>query len=427
MNDDEKLTFLANMFCVIRADGKINEKEIAAINTYAKILGCAKSSIAKAENKSNERGFCISPVGVFSEKVANLEAMLYAAIIDGAITEEEKNLILVFGENINIKNDQLQIIFSEAKARVVKDDYLKCAECSTQNAVSAKFCANCGNSLISGDTNKSVAISYEIPKTGIAIEFSESTASGFGDAVLKANKAPTSAICIKSKKTWYLASWPLNEIAAAASLVEDLKGMRNRKVWLDGKESRWDDIFGFTWCSQQRNSAYRPVEHCFGIEEKILNIWGCKHSGMNWTSWERWFSYGAFNDFNARTNEANFVFNKNKIRHELESNLYKIRLCPHLNFKLIEAVLEILPSEVKVSAAKNAEWKFKQDCEQTPGSILIKEVTANGLFLCTNEYYSSGIIPNGQEVGLKLLKMALEKIGMSNEGMQAVLAYNDEY
>lgn len=426
MIDDEKISFLANVFCVIRADGKISEKEMTAITTYAKTLGCTKSIITKAENKSAEPGFSITPVGVFSEKIANLEAMLYASIIDGVITPEEKNLILLFGKAINITNDQLQIIVAETKSRVIKDDYLTCTECSTQNSASAKFCGNCGASLISGNTDKSIAIAYDIPQNGITIEFAESTASGFSDAVLKAKQAPKTATCIKNKKTWYLASWPLNEINEAVSLVEDLKGMRNRKVWLDGKESRWDEIFGFTWCSQQRNSAYRPVEHCFGIEEKKLNIWGCKQSGMNWTSWERWFSYGDFSDFNSRTNEATFIFNKNRIRHELETNLYRIRLCPHLNFKLIETILEIFPTEVKVSTTKKTEWKFKQDYEQTQGAIFIKEVTTDGAFSYTREYYSSGIVPNGQEAGLNLLKKALGKIGMSHKEMQTVLTYHDE-
>lgn len=426
MNDDEKINFLANIFHVGASDGKVSEKEIEAVAACAKNLGCSRSIITQSGKKSAEPGFTIKPVGLFSDRVANLEGMIYISIIDGLISPEEKSLILQFCKDININNEQLQIILAEAKRRAVRSDLLICSGCYAENSASAKFCANCGSPLAAGKAEKIVSLSYEIPLAGIAIEFAESTASGFVDAVLKAEKAPVNARCIKNKKSWYLAAWPLSEIANAISLIEDLKGMRNRKVWLDGKESRWDEIFGFVWCSQQRNSAYRPLEHCFGIDEKRLNIWGCKQSAMSWASWEHWFSYGKFIDFNSNTNEAVFVFDKSRIRHDLESNLYRIRLCPYLNVKLIENIFEIFPAEVEVSTTKKTEWRFKEDYEQSPGSVFISEKVADGGLIYTSEYYSSGVIPNGQSVGLKILKKALDKLGISSEDMQAVLECRDE-
>lgn len=426
MTDDEKITCLANVFYIIHSDGKISEKEIEVINTYAKFLDCSKSIVTKAENKGKQPEYKITPVGIFSEKITNLETMLYVSAIDGLMTPEEKEIILSFAKNINISNEQLQMIISETRNRLIQSNILTCPKCSTQNIASAKFCTNCG-SPIAEKTDKSVEVAYEIPKFGIAIEFAESTASGFTNAVIKAQKAPTNSTCIKNKKTWYLAAWPTTEINNAVLLVDELKGMRNRKVWLDGKESRWDEVFGFTWCSQQRNTAYRPVEYCFGVEEKRLNIWGCKHSSMNWTNWEGWFSYGKFSNFNSQNNEAIFIFNKDRIRHELETNLFRLRLCPHLNFKLIEKILEIFPNEVKVSTTKRTDWRFKRDYEQTSGSIFIKEPLTNNSFTFTHGYYSSGVTPNNPEVGLDLLKRAVQKLGMSSENMQNVLMYHDEY
>ena len=82
MTLDEKITSLANVFHIIHADPSKDPRGLSAITAYAKNLGCSKSMISTAQNRGAESGFTLTPVGLFSEKVANLEAIILAAILD---------------------------------------------------------------------------------------------------------------------------------------------------------------------------------------------------------------------------------------------------------------------------------------------------------------------------------------------------------
>jgi len=381
--------------------------------------------LKKADALAQSEGFIPTAVGSFSSRIANLEDMMLVSLIDGALDQAEKSAVLMFAKKVGVTNDQLQQILSEVKASLASSSAMRaCPKCSAKVQRDAKFCPECGGSLELTDKAAAVAVEYDIPENGIAIEFAESTASGFVDAVRKAKGAPKNAECIKGKKTWYMASWPKDQIEDAAKLVNDLKGMRNRKVWVDGKESRWDEVFGFTWCSEQRNTAYRPLEYCFGVDEKRLNLWGCKNSRMDWTTWSDWFSFGSFKKGGLLKSGHTFVFDKERIRHELESNLYRFRFCPHLSFNLVEAVLAQLPDEVEVKS--RGEWVYKEDYEASPGSIKVKVKEVEDGYTYTNEFHSSGVVPRTSAVGVDILKKAFLAVGYDSAGLDNVLSYRGE-
>ncbi|MBW1864832.1 MAG: hypothetical protein JRI64_04155 [Deltaproteobacteria bacterium] len=421
LSNEEKITYLANLFAVARADGSVSPNETQSIEEAQKRIGARKTALRKAET-AVEADYVATPVGPFSAKIANLEDMVLVSLVDGALDQSEKPVVLEFARRVGVTNDQLKLILTQAKASILSSKAMRaCPSCSASVPRDAKFCPECGGSLEQSDREAAIPVAYSIPTDGVAIEFAESTASGFADAVHKAKAAPTQAECVKGKKTWYMAAWPKERIAEAAKLVEDLKGMRNRKVWVDGKESRWNDVFGFTWCSEQRNSAYRPLEYCFGVDDKRLNIWGCKNARMDWVKWGDWFSYGSFKKGGMLKSSHVFIFDKKRIRHELETNLFKFRFCPHLNFRLVEAVLELLPDEVEVKP--KGPWTYKQDYDESPGCIKVKEKVVEDGYTYTNEFYSSGVVPRSPELGLNILKKALKSCGGEPAGLKGVLAY----
>ncbi len=425
LTDDQKIAYLANLVAVSRADGGISPNETQAIETAMKGISGKKAILKKAELLAQSEGFIPTAVGSFSVRIANLEDMILVSLADGVFDQAEKPVVLAFAKQVGITNDQLQLVLGEVRASLSSVKYRRaCPSCSAFVSSDAKFCPECGGSLGVSDKEAAVAVEYAIPPVGIAIEFAESTASGFADAVQKAKVAPENADCIKGQKTWYMAAWPLARIAEAEKLVADLKGMRNRKVWLDGKESRWEDIFGYTWCSEQRNTAYRPLEYCFGVSEKRFNIWGCKQAQMDWVRWSDWFSYGKFKKGGFLKGEHTFVFDKKRIRHELETNLYRFRLCPHLNFKLVEAVLAQLPDEVDVKP--KGDWLYKEDYNESPGSIKIREKIENGEYSYTKEFHSSGIVPRTPNTGLQILKRAIQAVGVEAAGVKPILSYRGE-
>lgn len=425
LSDEEKIAYLANLVAVSRADGSVSPNETHAIEAAQKRIGAKKTALRKADTLAQRDRFIPTVVGSFSARIANLEDMIAVSLVDGVLDQAEKPVVLAFAKSVGITNEQLQLILSEVRASLSSDGATRaCPTCSAKVPREAKFCPDCGGSLEVSDKAAAVAVEYSIPDAGVTVEFAESTASGFVDAVRKAKLAPENAECVKGKKTWYMASWPKEQIADAAKLVEDLKGMRNRKVWVDGKESRWDDVFGFTWCNEQRDTAYRPLEYCFGVDEKRLNIWGCKNARMDWTKWSDWFSYGSFKKGGLLKSGHVFAFDKKRIRHELETNLYKFRFCPHLNFKLIEAVLENLPDEVEVKP--KGDWTYKRDYDESPGSIKIKEKTVEDGYSYTDEYHTSGVEPRTPAIGLAILKAAFSSAGIDSSGLKGVLSYRGE-
>lgn len=425
LTDEEKIVYLANVISVSRSDGSVSPSENRAIDDIQKSIGAQKSVLKKAELLAQKESFVPNIVGSFSSRISNLEDMLYVSLSDGSIDGSEKTVILDFAKKTAISNEQLQLILSEVRCRISATvDNKACVNCSAKVSRDAKFCPECGCSLEMNDKASSVAVEYEIPNDGISIEFAESTASGFVNAVRKAKNAPVASECAKGKKTWYMASWPKSQVEDAVKLVEDLKGMRNRKVWVDGQESRWDDVFGFAWCSGQRNIAYRPFEYCFGVDDKQLNIWGCKNARMDWTKWSEWFSYGSYRPGGLLKSGHVFVFDKKRIRHELETNLYRVRFCPHLNLRLIEAVFAHFPDEIDVTS--NGDWAYKRDYEQSPGSIKVKLKSIENGYTYTDEFYSSGVEPRNPSIGLAILKHAFKEAGADSSGLNGVLKYRGE-
>lgn len=421
LTNDQKVTYLANLILIARADGKLSPHETDAIESIQKSIGARKAELNKAYKVAEAQNYEMSPVGHWTDKTKNLEDIIYVSMIDGSIDQTEKPLIIGFARQINVSQDQINIIVRDVKNIILSGtSAILCPNCGAKIQSNVKFCPECGASIADIAEKKAVAVSYEIPKSGIAIEFSESTASGFTHAVQNQQAAPINATCLKDKKSWYLAAWPSNEITKTMKLVENLKGMRNRKVYVDGEESRWDEVFGFAWCARQRNTAYKPMEYCFGLDEKSLNIWGCKQARMDWAEWSDWLGYGSFRN-KRLPNQVCFVFDKNRIRHELETNLFKYRFCPYLRFDLIEAVLKELPDEVTPS--EKGPWVYKRDYNETPGSIKVKVENSEGGYTYTDEYYSSGVAPKSVVLGLRILRKAFQSCGFDVLEVKEILEF----
>lgn len=422
LSNEDQIIYLANVISVARADGVLSPRELDAIERIQKRVGARKSALNEATKLAETKDFQAQPVGHFADKVQNLEDLLYVSIVDGTVDNLEKRIILNFAKDIGVSKDQLNLILVDVKRLLASGAaQSKCPSCGGKIPLNAKFCAQCGSSIVDVDSKKAISVSYEIPKSGIAIEFAESTASGFVHAVESAKSAPTYATCMKNKKTWYLAAWPSIDILEAVRLVENLKGMRNRKVYVEGKESRWEEVFGFSWCAEARDQAYRPLEYCFGLDEKRLNIWGCKQARMDWSERADWFSYGSFRKAGLLKGQVTFVFDKDRIKHELQTNLFRYRYCPYLNFDLVQAVVDALPSEVTPS--EKGPWGYKTDYNESPGSIKVKVKVVEDGYTYTDEFFSSGLAPKNPSLGLQILRQALDACGMNNTNYKGLLGF----
>jgi len=400
--------YMANILAVARSNNIIGDAQRTCIDKICSDIGGKKADMKAAEKLAESAEFTPKPVGRLSDKVSNIEDMIYVALADGDLEEAEIDAIIPFINLVGLGQDIVDLMVAEGQARVAAQEATSiCPSCGATAGGDAKFCPACGTSIAAlSNSAESVQVEFNYPSHGISVEFAESTSANFAAALAIAKTAPDFQVCEKSRKQWHLATWPQEQITDVLSLADALKGLRNRKAYLDGEVMQWDEVFGFNWCFQRRQQAYRPNEYCFGLDEDRLNIWGCRQASMDWTSWADWLGYGKF------TSKDVFVFDKDRIRHELETNLYRVRFCPCLRTNLVATVLEFLPDQVKMG--ERTGWQYKKEYEQGPLSIRVVQKEVQGGLVFKDEFWASGVSPRGIEVAVDILKRAFKECGIKD-------------
>jgi hypothetical protein len=406
--EKDHIAYLSNLFAIAQADGAVTPKEIAAIEEIRAGIGAKKSAMNAAQNVAAAEKFVVKPLAGFIEQVNNIADMLFVAAIDGRFDASEELIVQTVCTSVELTQEQLRRMIADTLRRVEKSVLqITCQQCSTKVDGSARFCPSCG-AAINVVQMSGAASDMKVPSNGYVIEFCESTAAGFPSALELAKQNESFQTCMRNKKTWYQVSWPETEFDRVLKLAGFLSGMRNRRCFQNGEERPWDEMFGCAWCVRERETAYRPAEYCFGKDEGRLNLWGCKQARMDWSDWAPWLSYGSFSKTLMGMGPYEWGFDKKRIRHELEANLFRFRNCPHLNFEFIEAVLEVFPASVCVE--KSSDWTYSKSYEFAPGCIKIKEVEKTDFGSWTNEYFSDGMRPVGLSVFAEIIRGALAKV-----------------
>lgn len=375
-----------------------------------------KSDYTAAIRLVEQGGHKMTPVGSFADQVLNLEMILRVAYSDDDLDHAEAALVEEFCKAVGIYQDQLEKLCREVMASI-KRQGKACPSCGSSSETDARFCPKCGTRLASEEV--SVQVGLKIPLSGVAIEFAESSATSFPNALEIAKATQGFQSCQRGKKTWYLGVYPSGSLSDAMPLVQALSGIRNRRIYFDGAEKQWEEVFGFAWCASQRTTAYRPIEYCFGKDENRINPWGCKQARLDWTNWASWFSYGRWEKSGFIGNKVQWRFDKERIRHEVATNLFRYRFCPHFRGELSEAVIRHLPDTVLPES--DANWQFNHQYEEVPGSIKVVEKDRSDGFVCTNEYWSDGVRPKGLRVLADVLSKALADIGAAEISVQNLL------
>ncbi len=371
----EPIPFLANIVLVAHVNGKLSASELGLLDSIRSEIKFKKSDLKAAIRVVEQGNHKVTPVGSFADNVKNLELILRVAYADDDLDESEASLVSDFCKAVGIYPDQLERLRGEVLASLKQQGKI-CPSCEAPAEADARFCPKCGSSLASID--EAIQVELVIPSSGLAIEFAESTAASFPKALEVAKATEGFQSCQKNKKTWHLAVYRSGDLREALPLVESLSGIRNRRLYIDGQEKPWDEVFGFAWCAAQRAAAYRPAEYCYGKDENRLNPWGCKQARMDWTEWANWFCYGQWEKTGFLSKTVQWRFDKERIRHELSTNLFRFRFCPHLQAKLSDAVLGQLPDIVFPESDPN--WGYHRQYEQVPGAIKVVEKESSGGF-----------------------------------------------
>ena len=140
---------------------------------------------------------------------------------------------------------------------------------------------------------------------------------------------------------------------------------------------------------------------------------------MDWTEWADWFCYGKWEKSGLLGKKVQWKFDKERIRHELATNLYRYRYCPYLKTKLSEAVLKHFPETVVPESDSN--WDFHQQYEEVPGSIKVVQKESSGDFSYSKEFWADGVRPNGLAALSDLLSSAFRELSIAETSVKALL------
>ena len=121
MTEQEQIQYLANVFYVARADGRVDVAEDSSVEDMARGIGAGYLETRKALDLSAEKDFCVQFPPRLSDRIRNLEDMLYLAYCHQGLHDLEKGIIVDFARKIGITQEQLNLMRKEAKARLQQE------------------------------------------------------------------------------------------------------------------------------------------------------------------------------------------------------------------------------------------------------------------------------------------------------------------
>ena len=148
MKETELIRYLANLRMVAMADGFISKEEKAAIRRIYKEINAKKTDLEEAKRLTEKADYEVTSVGRYSERIRNLEDMLFVALSDNDLSDPEKRVILPFAKAIGAKQEQINTILSESitRFRIYKSTII-CPGCGYEIPSDWKYCGECGISI----------------------------------------------------------------------------------------------------------------------------------------------------------------------------------------------------------------------------------------------------------------------------------------
>lgn len=117
MNDKERVKYLANIHHLLIADGGVDRFEENVFDEIRRNIRAGYVDTRKAKELAEKDGFQAQLVGRWSERIANLEDMLFAAYCNGVVERTEKTAIQQYAGQLGINQAQLDLIKQETKRR----------------------------------------------------------------------------------------------------------------------------------------------------------------------------------------------------------------------------------------------------------------------------------------------------------------------
>ena len=118
MTKDEQIHYLANIFYVARADGRVSTVEDSVVEELSKGINAGYLETRNALDLSMAKDFTFTFPKRFSDRIRNLEDMLCVAYCESGLDDMEKKVIVNYAKQIGITQKEIDIIRKETKARL---------------------------------------------------------------------------------------------------------------------------------------------------------------------------------------------------------------------------------------------------------------------------------------------------------------------
>jgi uncharacterized tellurite resistance protein B-like protein len=117
MNKEEKVQYLANVYHVLLADGQVDRMEERAFEDISRDVGAGYFERREAMERAAQQGYRASPAGRWSQRIRNLEDMLFAAYSNGVLDAAEKTTVKQYAGQLGIDQKQFDRVIRETKER----------------------------------------------------------------------------------------------------------------------------------------------------------------------------------------------------------------------------------------------------------------------------------------------------------------------
>jgi hypothetical protein len=200
---------------------------------------------------------------------------------------------------------------------------------------------------------KRIEKSYTPPSKEVIVSFGFSSSSKREEALQFIKDQESYFTQGEAKDQIYGAKFKISEdgIEKLYKILDLTSGWKTQRIEVEGEIVKSTELRDSLWCFREKVKQETSSDYCrIGLNGKF-NKFGCKSINFWEFEEERWQNYGYVD-----TTSGEWVFNKNKIKEKLESELNRLKYCPLLDPRKALVLFEEVPE--KVNPKVDREWAF---------------------------------------------------------------------
>lgn len=216
------------------------------------------------------------------------------------------------------------------------------------------------------------------------IKFGKSSSQNYPYAVELASRYDTYEKKGDGKNLVHIVSFSPEQLNDFFELYDLVGRWKSCSIYIDG-ELVPPSKLSFLWCYRERIKAYDQKAYCYGRDDGHSgndNDFGCRHSRVDLYGWHGLKGYGEMD------RRGVFHVNKDKLRHDVLTNLESYQLCPAFNMETVIKGIDQIPDAI--DPRKERDWEYVTDYEDDKviAVAVRKKEKKRGVVLSKHDYES---------------------------------------